>query len=40
MSCGQTHGLVTDGSKRDKEGNVDAVLAHPCFDLGGHPAPM
>lgn len=34
VPCDQTHGLVTDGSKRDEKGDVDTVLAHPGFDLG------
>ena len=25
-SCDQTHGLVTDGSQRDQQGNVDLVF--------------
>ena len=34
VSCGQTHGLVADGSKRDEEGDIDAILTHPGFDPG------
>ena len=39
MACDQTHGLMTDGSKRDQQHHVDAVLIAPLGDtLGVHAA--
>ena len=35
MSGNQTHGLVADGSKRNEEGDIDTILAHPRLDLRG-----
>ena len=35
MSRDQTHGLVADGSKRNEEGDIDTILAHPRLDLRG-----
>ncbi len=40
MSCGQTHGLMANGSERDEEGNVSPILLQPfqylgCIDING-----
>ena len=35
VSCDQTHGLVADGSKRNKQGDIDTIPAHPRLDLRG-----
>lgn len=35
MTCDQTHGLVADGSKRDEQCDVDAVVRAPLGDLFG-----
>lgn len=35
MPCNQTHGLVTDRSKRHQHHGIDAVFFGPLHDLGG-----
>jgi len=34
-SCGQAHGLVTDGSKRYENGDVQPVVLAPGNNVGG-----